>query len=152
MLIDHQKKKQLLKGEKGSYTDYIRLNNFFNADRSHQSNSSMSFSTVNISNQILTRTIIAGDGQKNNIRVTHRKNLNSFYNFSEDAPMKFRIYLFRQQFQEFSTLKQDQCIKLIQLYDKNLNRSHETNSSSFAIIGGLFLYTGWLMLNASSVF
>jgi hypothetical protein len=78
--------------------------------------------------------------------------LNQFYNFNEDTPMKFRIYLFRQQFQEFSTLKSDQCIKLIQMYDRNLNRSHETNSSSFAIIGGLFLYTGWLMLNASSVF
>lgn len=66
--------------------------------------------------------------------------------------MKFRIYLFRQQFKEFSTLKQDQCIKLIQLYDKNLNKSHELNSSQFAIIGSLFLYVGWLMLNASSVF
>lgn len=46
----------------------------------------------------------------------------------------------------------DQCVKLIQLYDKNLNKSHELNSSQFAIIGSLFLYVGWLMLNASSVF
>ena len=66
--------------------------------------------------------------------------------------MKIRIYLFRQQFKEFSTLKQDQCIKLIQLYDMNLNKSHELNSSQFAIVGSLFLYVGWLMLNASSVF
>ena len=80
------------------------------------------------------------------------KDLKNFYNFDEETPMKFRIYLFRQQFKEFSTLKQDQCIKLIQLYDKNLNKSHELNSSQFAIIGSLFLYVGWLMLNASSVF
>ena len=46
------------------------------------------------------------------------KDMKNFYNFDEDTPMKFRIYLFRQQFKEFSTLKQDQCIKLIQLYDK----------------------------------
>ena len=35
------------------------------------------------------------------------KDLKNFYNFDEDTPMKFRIYLFRQQFKEFSTLKQD---------------------------------------------
>jgi len=80
------------------------------------------------------------------------KEFKNFYNFDEETPMKFRIYLFRQQFKEFSTLKVDQCIKLIQLYDKNLNKSHELNSSQFAIIGSLFLYVGWLMLNASSVF
>ena len=80
------------------------------------------------------------------------KDFKSFYNFDEETPMKFRIYLFRQQFKEFSTLKQDQCIKLIQLFDRNLNKSHELNSSQFAIIGSLFLYVGWLMLNASSVF
>lgn len=85
--------------------------------------------------------------QSNNI-----KDLKNFYNFDEETPMKFRIFLFRQQFKEFSTLKVDQCIKLIQLYDKNLNKSHELNSSQFAIIGSLFLYVGWLMLNASSVF
>ena len=33
------------------------------------------------------------------------KDLKNFYNFDEDTPMKFRIYLFRQQFKEFSTLK-----------------------------------------------
>ena len=59
----------------------------------------------------------------------HMKQYKSFYNFDEDTPMKFRIFIFRQQFKEFSTLKQDQCIKLIQLYDKNLNKSHELNSS-----------------------
>ena len=80
------------------------------------------------------------------------KDMKNFYNFDEDTPIKFRIYLFRQQFKEFSTLKQDQCIKLIQLYDRNINKSHELNSSQFAIIGSLFLYVGWLMLNASSVF
>lgn len=80
------------------------------------------------------------------------KNFKSFYNFDEEAPMKFRMYLFRQQFREFSSLKQYQCIKLIQIYDRNLNKSHEINSSQFAIIGSLFLYVGWLMLNASSVF
>jgi ammonia channel protein AmtB len=85
-------------------------------------------------------------------RGRENKDLKNFYNFDEETPMKFRIYLFRQQFKEFSTLKQDQCVKLIQLYDKNLNKSHELNSSQFAIIGSLFLYVGWLMLNASSVF
>jgi len=79
------------------------------------------------------------------------KDIKNFYKFDEETPMKFRIYLFRQQFKEFSSLKQDQCVKLIQLYDKNLNKSHELNSSQFAIIGSLFLYVGWLMLNASSV-
>ena len=29
----------------------------------------------------------------------------SFFNFDQDAPIKFRIYLFRQQFKEFSALK-----------------------------------------------
>lgn len=38
------------------------------------------------------------------------------------------------------------------MYDKNLYRPHELNSSQFSIIGSLFLYVGWLMLNASSVF
>ena len=33
------------------------------------------------------------------------KDMKNFYNFDEDTPMKFRIYLFRQQFKEFSTLK-----------------------------------------------
>ena len=33
------------------------------------------------------------------------KDMKHFYNFDEDTPMKFRIYLFRQQFKEFSTLK-----------------------------------------------
>lgn len=41
------------------------------------------------------------------------KDMKNFYNFDEDTPIKFRIYLFRQQFKEFSTLKQDQCVKLI---------------------------------------
>lgn len=58
----------------------------------------MNSSAINISNQLQTQTIIGGDGQTNNIRVTKRKNINSFYNFNEDTPMKFRIYLFRQQF------------------------------------------------------
>lgn len=35
------------------------------------------------------------------------KDLKNFYNFDEETPMKFRIYLFRQQFKEFSTLKVD---------------------------------------------
>jgi hypothetical protein len=39
--------------------------------------------------------------------------IQNFYNFDEDTPMKFRIYLFRQQFEEFSSLKGDQCVKLI---------------------------------------
>jgi hypothetical protein len=41
------------------------------------------------------------------------KDFKNFYNFDEETPMKFRIYLFRLQFKEFSTLKQDQCVKLV---------------------------------------
>jgi hypothetical protein len=80
------------------------------------------------------------------------KDLKNFYNFDERAPMKFRMNLFIQQFKELSSLKKDQVVKLIQVYDKNLNKAHDLNSSQFAIIGSLFLYVGWLMLNASSVF
>ena len=80
------------------------------------------------------------------------KDLKNFYNFDERAPMKFRMNLFRQQFKELSSLKKDQVVKLIQVYDKNLNKAHDLNSSQFSIIGSLFLYVGWLMLNASSVF
>jgi len=79
-------------------------------------------------------------------------NNNRFYNTDSETPMKQRFYIFRQQFKEFSTLKQDQCINLINLYDFNLNQPHDINSSQFAILGSLFLYVGWLMLNASSVF
>lgn len=81
-----------------------------------------------------------------------KENIVSFYDTTEDTPMKFRILIFRQQFKELSTLQHDQLIKLIQIYDKNLNKSHELNSSQFAIIGSLFLYVGRIMLNASSVF
>lgn len=35
------------------------------------------------------------------------KDLKNFYNFDEETPMKFRIFLFRQQFKEFSSLKVD---------------------------------------------
>lgn len=77
---------------------------------------------------------------------------NNFYNYDESTPMKFRLYIFRAQFKEFSTLKNDQCVFLIQTYDRNVEKSHELNSPQFAIIGSLFLYVGWLMLNASSVF
>lgn len=38
-------------------------------------------------------------------RKSNNRNFKSFYNFDEEAPMKFRMYLFRQQFKEFSTLK-----------------------------------------------
>ena len=41
---------------------------------------------------------------------------------------------------------------MIRLYDYNINQVHDINSSQFAILGSLFLYVGWLMLNASSVF
>jgi hypothetical protein len=88
----------------------------------------------------------------NSAIVTAKDISNKFYSLDQETPMKYRLYMFRQQFKEFSSLKQDQCIRLINLYDHNLNQSHDLNSSQFAILGSLFLYVGWLMLNASSVF
>lgn len=79
------------------------------------------------------------------------RDVKNFYNFDEETPMKFRVYLFRQQFKEFSSLKIDQCQRLIRLYDSNLRKSHKINSPQFSLIGSLFLYVGWLMFNASSV-
>ena len=49
-------------------------------------------------------------------------------------------------------LKQDQCIKIIELYDKNLYKPRELNSQQFTVIGSFFIYIGWLALNAGSVF
>jgi len=67
-------------------------------------------------------------------------------------PIQQRIMLFKQEFKEFHLLKHDQCVKLISEYDRKLSQVHEMSSIEFAIIGSLFLYVGWLMLSASSVF
>jgi hypothetical protein len=62
------------------------------------------------------------------------------------------MHLFRQQFREFNSLKVDQIEHLIQLYDSNLNRPHETNSSQQVVMGTFFLFIGGLMMNSLSVY
>ena len=49
------------------------------------------------------------------------KNLNYFYNHDQETPMKQRVFLLRKLFTEFSALKDDQLVKLIKIYDTNLN-------------------------------
>jgi len=43
-------------------------------------------------------------------------------------------------------------LTLISEFDRRVDEIHEMSSIEFAIIGSLFLYVGWLMLSASSVF
>jgi len=73
-------------------------------------------------------TLMGQINDSGKIQNKEQKDLKNFYNFDSDTPMKFRVFLFRQQFKEFSTLKLDQIMKLIGLYDKNLDKAHERSS------------------------
>ena len=65
--------------------------------------------------------------------------------------MKQRVVLLRKLFNEFATLKDDQLIKLIKIYDTNLNQLHEINSKELFIIGNLIMTIGWFIFNACAV-
>ena len=59
--------------------------------------------------------------------------------------------MLKKLFVQFSDLKEDQCIKLINNYDHNIGQNHEINSKEIFIIGNLTLIVGWLIFNACAV-
>jgi ammonia channel protein AmtB len=59
--------------------------------------------------------------------------------------------MLKKLFVQFSELKEDQCIKLINSYDQNINKNHSINSKEIFIIGNLMLIIGWLIFNACAV-
>lgn len=65
--------------------------------------------------------------------------------------MKQRIAMLKKLFDNLSSLKDDQCTKLINIYDSNINKPHEINSREIFIIGNLTLTIGWLIFNACAV-
>ena len=85
----------------------------------------------------------------NGIFFKKKQDLKNFYKLQEQAPMNLRVHTLKQQFKELAKLKNDQCVFLIQQYDKNLNVPHSINSPVFSIIGALFLYIFWLIFNAA---
>ena len=46
---------------------------------------------------------------------------NYFYYHDQETPMKQRVLMLKKLFIQFSDLKEDQCIKLINSYDNNID-------------------------------